>query len=393
MVNWDLIFVVIFGLVLLLLMRIKKKNVEVQKIFFPVLYFVLYKAQWGLKFMDRISKKAPKFWRFLEYVSIAVGFGGMIFIMGFLVKGIYDFLFLKQPSPINLLLPGVEIAPGIPTMTFLYWIIVIFILATVHEMSHGIFARLNKIKLKSSGFAIIAILLPILPAAFVEPDEKQLERAKTKTKLSVLSAGSFANFITAAFSLLILVFILTPITASTITGSGVLVTGFDENFSISESGMVPGEKILTVNDETIGDVYVFVEKISEKQPGENLNIITDKGSYEIKLDENPKNSSVGYLGIQISQASNRGLSKIVQWIGRLFYWLLLANLGVGLFNLLPMGPLDGGRMLNVLLFSWTRNEKKAHKIFLAITYLFLALVIIGLSSQIMGFFKLIVNLF
>ncbi|MBU1246129.1 MAG: site-2 protease family protein [Nanoarchaeota archaeon] len=343
--------------------------------------------------MDKLSKKCPKFWRFLEYISIAVGFGGMLFIMGFLIKGIYEFLFLSQPSPINLLLPGVQIAPGIPTMTFLYWIIVIFILATVHEMSHGMFARLNKIKLKSSGFAIIGVILPILPAAFVEPDEKQLEKAKTKAKLSVLSAGSFANVVTAIISLLILFFVISPITASAMVGSGVLVTGFSENFSISESGMAPGERILTVNDENMGDVYVFIEKMSEKKPGEDINIITDKGSYEIKLEENPENSSAGYLGIQIAPYKNQALSKILAWVGRLFYWLFMANLGVGLFNLLPMGPLDGGRMLKVFLLSRTKNEKKSHKIFLIISFIFLALIIIGLLPQAIKFFSPLINLF
>ena len=157
--NLDLISVVIFGLVLLLIMRIKKENVEIQKIFFPVLYFVLYRAKWGLKFMDKISKKAPKFWRFLEYVSIIVGFAGMIFISVFLIKGMYQFLFLAQPSPVSLLLPGVKTGvPGIPAIPFWSWIIAIFVLATVHETSHGIFARLNKLKLKASGFAIFGII-------------------------------------------------------------------------------------------------------------------------------------------------------------------------------------------------------------------------------------------
>ena len=393
MVNLDLIFVVIFGLVLLLLMRIKKKNVEVQKIFFPVLYFVLYKAKWGLKFMDRLAKRCPKLWRFLEYASIAIGFGGILFIVGFLIKGIYEFLFLSQPSPINVLLPGVQIAPGIPIMTFLHWIVVIFILATVHEMSHGIFARFNKIKLKSSGFAILGVILPILPAAFVEPDEKQLEKAKTKAKLSVLSAGSFANVITAIVSFLLLLFIINPLTVSATTGSGVLVTGFTDNFSISESGMVPGEKILTVDGESVEDVYAFVEKLGGKSPGENLNLITDKDSYELTLEGNPRNISVGYLGIQIAPYKNQGLTKVLLWIGKLFYWLFLANLGVGLFNLLPMGPLDGGRMLKVLLVSWTKNEKKAHKIFLTVSFVFLALIVLGLSQQLTRLFTSIINLF
>jgi membrane-associated protease RseP (regulator of RpoE activity) len=391
--NLDLIFAIIFGLILLVVMRAKKKNVEVQKILFPVLYFVLYRAKWGLKFMDRFSKKAPKVWRFLEYVSIVLGFGGMLFITGFLIRGLYQFLFLSQPSPINILLPGVEVAPGVPIMSFWYWIIVIFILATVHEASHGIFARLNKIKLKSSGFAILGIVLPILPAAFVEPDEKQLSKAKVKSQLSVLSAGSFANIITAFIAILIFTFIVTPGIASAMSGSGVMVAGFNEEYPIVESGISEGEQILIVNGENVEDVYVFVKKLKETAPGEKVNIITDEGSYEVELSENPENSSAGYLGINITPYENRGLFKSLIWIRQLFFWLFVANLGVGLFNLLPMGPLDGGRMLLVSLIGITKNEKLSKKIFVIVSFIFLALIIIGLLPQILKLFSPLLNLF
>lgn len=33
----------------------------------------------------------------------------------------------------------------------------------------------------------------------------------------------------------------------------------------------------------------------------------------------------------------------------LFQWIAMLNLGIGLFNLLPLKPLDGGYMLEILL--------------------------------------------
>ena len=377
--NLDLISVVIFGLVLLIIMRLNKKNVELQKILFPLLYFVLYRAKWGLKFMDRISKKAPKFWRFLEYVSIIVGFAGMIFISVFLIKGVYQFLFLAQPSPVNLLLPGIKTGvPGIPVMSFWHWIIAIFILATVHETSHGIFARLNKLKLKASGFAIFGIILPLIPAAFVEPDEKQLNKAKTKAQLSVLSAGSFSNMITAVIAFLILSFAITPGIASAMESNGVMIISLEEEYPIASSGIVPGEQILTLNGEKIGGITGFVEKIKGVSPGENINLITDNGSYEILVSEHPDNSSKGYLGIQTMPYRNQGLFKTLEWIWQLFFWLFIANLGVGLFNLLPMGPLDGGRMFFLTTTKITKNEKASKTIFLIVSLFFLALILVAL---------------
>ena len=73
-------------------------------------------------------------------------------------------------SGVGLVLPFK--AKGVFYVPFFYWIISIFVIAVVHEFSHGLIARANNIKVKSSGFAFLALLVPIIPAAFVEPDEK-----------------------------------------------------------------------------------------------------------------------------------------------------------------------------------------------------------------------------
>ena len=58
-----------------------------------------------------------------------------------------------------------------------------------------LFAKRFNIKIKSSGFAFFGIFLPLIPAAFVEPDEKQLKKSKFFEKVSLLGAGSTSNFI------------------------------------------------------------------------------------------------------------------------------------------------------------------------------------------------------
>jgi len=213
-INYDLVLLFAFGLVLLAFMFLNKKNVHVEKILFPLIYMVLYRTKIGLILMDRIAKRFPRFVSVFSFLAVVVGFIGMAAILILLVNGTYAFLFKGAPPPVAPLFPGVRTTPGLPVLSFFHWIIAIFILATVHEFSHGLVSRLYNIRVKSSGFAVFSFLLPVIPAAFVEPDEEQLSKAKNKEQLGVLAAGSFSNLITSGVFFLIFLFILSPVVGS-----------------------------------------------------------------------------------------------------------------------------------------------------------------------------------
>ena len=73
------------------------------------------------------------------------------------------------------------------------------------------------------------------------------------------------------------------------------------------------------------------------------------------------------------------LPAVFLWVSTLIVkWLVLFNLGVGLFNLLPLGPLDGGRMFLTAATTIFKNEKKAKLIFTIVSILGLILIIINL---------------
>jgi len=337
--NVDFSLLLIFGLILGIILILNKKRLELQKIIFPVLYLVLYKTKWGLKAMDsfakRISKRAKNI---LSYTSITMGFIGMAFILFTFLQSVYRYFFIEKEMIVAPLLPGATI-PGLPKLTFIHWIIAIFVLATVHEFSHGFFARMYKIKVKSSGFAFFGILLPIIPAAFVEPDEKQLEKASKKAQLSILSAGTFANFITALVFLLILVFISTPLTALALSGQqGILIAGVDPGGPADNLGIEAGERILALNNIETPTLSNFFDTLNKTSPFEKAELKTDKAIYYITLGENPQGEERGYIGLQLIPKVNAGI-KILIWFNILVYWLFLTNLMVGLINLLPMGLL------------------------------------------------------
>src|SRR3989344_6122478 len=184
--NLDLIFAIIFyGIIYILFLKFRNKFEIQNKI------FVLYKTKLGLKSMDSLAKKYPRILNFLGYISILVGFVGIIFIFYILIDGTLKLIITPASQPVlSPVLPGVQI-PGLPNLSFWHWIISILIVATVHEFCHGVYSRLSGVKIKSSGFAFLG---PIL-AAFVEPDEKQMNKKSTKQQLAILSAGPFSNIV------------------------------------------------------------------------------------------------------------------------------------------------------------------------------------------------------
>jgi len=400
--NLDLVAFLLFSLFLFILIILNKKKLVFQKLFFPI-YIVLYKTKIGLNLMERVGKKYPKFFNLFEYFIIISSFSAMAFMLYVFLQGMFGFIFKSQPSPVGFLLPGVEVQ-GLPSISFLHWIIAIFVLATVHEFSHGVIARANNINVKSSGLAALGIILPLFPAAFVEPDEKQMAKKSTKTQLAVLSAGSFANFVTAFLIILpILYFILNPIATSILELKGIKVAAIQEGFPVNKSGIVIGEIISAINGKTVNNINEFLGEMKQTKPGEEVSIATNKKNYIIKTVEKPDDKTRGYIGINVSPSKIGFREDLVKkygensiefflWIRLLFNWLFLTNIVVGLFNLLPLGPLDGGRMFFVALNYFIKDDNKSKKIWGVVSLFLFFLILFALAGQIFGFFSKLVTL-
>jgi membrane-associated protease RseP (regulator of RpoE activity) len=391
--NWDLFFIVIFYGLLLLIFFLYRSKFEVQgKI------FVLYKTKLGLKLMDKFAKKFPTLLTILGYIGVFIGFIGMIFIFYVLVKGALNLLISPVAQPVLApVLPGIKIA-GLPTLSFWYWIISIFIVAAVHEFSHGLLARVNKIKLKSSGFAFLGPLL----AAFVEPDEKQIEKKKKIKQLSIFAAGPFSNILLAMVFLLISIFIISPVISAVIEPAGVQIVSLEDNQPASLAGIKQGEIIKEINNIPINSIEEFTPIVENIKPDEEITIKTNISTYTLLTKENPENKSKPLIGITISQYSiiKKNISENYKhslltflWISKLIFWLYLINFGVGLFNLLPLGPVDGGRMFKTGISYFVKNKKRTHKIWTSISFLCLFLIFINLLPYIIKLILFILKAF
>lgn len=143
----------------------------------------------------------------------------------------------------------------------------------------------------------------------------------------------------------------------------------------------------------------FIEFLEGKKPGDRIELVTinktsnEKVVREIVLGANPSDESKPYLGPIVEMRPVGIVGNLVYpfvsykkptthyepiWNGDLawfiyylFWWIAIINLFVALFNMLPLGILDGGRFFYLTILSITRSENFAKKSFKAASYLIL----------------------
>ena len=396
----------------------KRKEIEIQNFIPYVFYFILYRTKLGLKFMKDFSRKHRTFVHWYGYIAIAVGFSAMIYTSYIII--VYSYMLIAHPAttPVG---PSIVMpfkAKGVLYVPFFYWLISLFLLMIFHESSHGIVASSHKIKIKSSGFAILAILVPILPAAFVEPDDKQLEKKKAYQRISVYAAGPFANIVLGFLSILLLIFVLNPliiqaahvsnINANIWNGGALTIPSqlkilkyySPDNVTspLKLAGVPVNSTIIKINNISIeSKKYDFNRTntlkaiIKNDHPGSVINITLNNSKvYQVKLAKKLGTDNSTFLGGFFSESKPLGnypYSWLINPIYIFVFWFMLLNLGIGLFNLLPMGSkstglmLDGGFMFEALTSSLFKKKKNVGKfIYSSVSWFFLFLIVFVVLS-------------
>ena len=340
-------FAVIWILVGIFHDRLSNHGVELN---FPV---VMWKTQRLRGLISRISNFSPTFWRWYMNVGVVVAYGAMIFITWTLISTLPS---VFETPAVSIVIPGVEMPGSSIYIPFFYGLIALATVLIVHEFSHGIQAVGEKIPIKSIGL----LLFIILPGAFVEPDEDELKKAKRTSRLRVYAAGSIAN-ITLALIAVLLVSLISAGIPHYFAEDGIeidRIVGDSPSEGILKEGMV----LEAIDNHKVNDSKSYMDIISSFSPGDNVTVQTDQGTYSLTLDKNPSNESRGFFGIQ----ANKHFELVDESLGpmpwilfellELFNWVAMLNLGIGLFNLLPLKPLDGGYMLEILL-SYMMSEE------------------------------------
>ena len=363
-------FAIIWILAFMLHDRLSNHGFEIN---FPV---IMWKTQRLRGLISRISNFSPRFWRWFMNLGIVVAFLAMIFITWSLISSIPS---VFETPAVSIVIPGVEMPGSSIYIPFFYGLIGLATVLVVHEFSHGIQAIGEKISIKSIGLLLFAVI----PGAFVEPDEEELKKAKKSSRLRVYAAGSIAN-ISLAIIALLLVSLLSSGIPTFFAEDGIEIDRIVTD-SPSDGILKEGMILEAIDDYQINNSNDYKDVVSSYSPGDNVTIETNQGTYSITLDKNPNNESRGFFGIQAAKhfvLINDSLGPI-PWILfeliELFQWIFMLNLGIGLFNLLPLKPLDGGHMLEILL-SYKFSEEKVVKFVNALSVVMAMIIIFSIVA-------------
>ena len=309
------------------------------------------------------------------------------------------------PGPeFALILPGIN--PIIPLEYIGYVILALAVAIVVHEFSHGILVYAGKLKVKSLG--ILYLIVPI--GAFCEPDEEELKKTETAKRMRVFAAGPLSNFVVAFIVLLIFSFVFmssvqplagaevlslfedTPAEEINIPNGARIISFNDEKIDNIYEFSIAIDK--TEPNQTVNITYI----IQGESINKNVKLMSEYDFFsryiDSELNETYKNES--FLGISFSPQEDftlslqnpfiynfpngflnsfslpifgalNGYNPIVSpfkenyetigpigilpdnvfWvIVNALYWIFWLNLLVGMFNVLPMIPLDGGFLFN-----------------------------------------------
>jgi membrane-associated protease RseP (regulator of RpoE activity) len=376
--------VVLFATIIILAFR-DRKNIEFK-------YGLLTRrTKRGKKLIYQLAEKHRKILRILGNIGVVVGIGASIYGFSTLFLSSYKTIFRSEEiqQSFAMVLPSVtgveypKFAIGVP---FWYWIIGVFFVVISHELMHGLLARAEKITIKYLGLA----LLVVLPGAFVEPDEKQIKKLSTIKKMRIYAGGSFGNFILAALLAIIIFLCLDPIFFR-----GAVVYSYLNYTSYNLTGPFPAEKlnitgpIISIDGKNVENIENLREIMSSKKPGQAILIKTTKNEYDLKLASDPKNETMGYIGIAVGDSkvlkdeyrNDPILSPVLSRITELFAWVLFLNVGIGTANLLPIKPLDGGLIFEEIanVFFKKKWVSKIVKVVSILTFLLILISLFGPS--------------
>ena len=348
-------WVVIFGVA---------KGLKLEKYGFTIKpYSLTYKNYKVQDALIRVLGRTRRGIRVFADVSVIAGFLMMGFAFWFLFSNITNYF--VQPTEfaeLTVLIPGVTLTSGSAIMYFLLSIPIVLV---IHEGAHGIVGVMEKIGIKTGGFAIFIAMF----AGFVEPDEEQFSKAKKISRLRLIGAGPTSNVIF-AFALGAILF-TNPMFAMVVpepflssfyeeAEDGVLVLSLIDGGGAQQAGIQENDVIIGINDVNIASA-IDLQK-NPVQPGDTVNVTVVRDGSEIVIPvtimASPDDPERGLIGIMRNDQPPQPIYNIIDWgldtpmgfqFSMFLLWLWMISFFIGIINMLPLPILDGGKFIHTII--------------------------------------------
>jgi len=386
---------------------------------------ILIHTPFGLRFFDRVAKwpAARAYANFNTYLMPAITALAIFLIVGSLMVMFSNAAARDGVRGLglqaNLLIPGLN-----PYLPITYGWIALVITIIIHEAGHGIVARVYNIRVDSTG---IVLFLGIPIGAFVNIEREELGRATLKQKSAVLTAGPLNNMILAGACLLALYFListLTPLPPDPNSPQfGVLVVNVNPGSLAESVGMTSGSVIQYVagievkaledlgmilrDEQNLGNTIEITWMEQDRdtitrqvtlpaavEPGKGVlgvgvtplspdpQAVLDR--YEGAFGTNPlalllpptmQQGAVPYSDLMAPKYTSTVFGSGFAPIANLLFWLWFINFNVGIFNALPIGPLDGGQLYGSLIEKRAKSKTLAKNASMLLTLFMTAVVV------------------
>jgi len=391
---------------------------------------ILIHTPYGLKFFDRVAKwpGSKLYAEFNTYLMPAITALAIFLIVGSLMV-----MFANSDAragvrgvgiQANLLIPGIN-----PYLPITYGWAALIITIVIHEAGHGIVARVYNIRVDSTG---LVLFLGIPIGAFVNIEREELGRATLKQKSAVLTAGPLNNMILAGASLLALFFLVSSLTPlppdPNAPQFGVMVVNVNPGSLAESVGMtsgsiiqyVAGQQVKTLEDlgtllrhpdnlgQTVDITWIgtngqtvtkAVPLPAAPEPNRGIlgvgvtplspdpQAVLDR--YQGAFGTNPlalllpptmQQGAVPYSDLMAPKYTSSifGSSDYFAPVANILFWLWFINFNVGIFNALPIGPLDGGQLYGAMIENRAKSKILAKNASMMLTLVMTAVVVASL---------------
>ena len=272
---------------------------------------------------------------FMEFNNSSVlvlvsGLVGGLALIGLALMGLnaYSILFAHSTQPgAALAIPFVTI-PGEA-------LIAIILIIVSHEAFHAFLFEIEKIKIKNSGVALLSFI-PI--AAFVEPDERQLEKTTITNKRRALIAGSAANFyLFVLFTIITIPFMLFYNNQS----RGVVVEKVIPN-STASTFLQTGDVITSFNNTPVNNIQTLASLTSNTAKGEKIPVTVNNKNLTVEFTQK---NFLGIAGANFIINYYFIPGWLINSVTITLQWIVILSISIAVINILPLYITDGARLM------------------------------------------------